>query len=168
MTKISWSRATKCLCSLSTASSRSSQHQQSQVRDRRGCLRHQLQCAQHACRSSRSYRTYVQHADSVILDAQDWMASQHKVNAVEKPQRVIVLNWMQDIEPLLADFAEFSPAGSEVVFVQEQRHKNLPHRVGSVRFKQVRRCTQSSVVTVCATMLTQQGVSLPGQGHTVC
>ena len=78
------------------------------------------------------------NADSVISDAKEWMSSQHAVNAVEKPQRVIVLNWMQDIEPLLADFAEFSPAGSEVVFVQEQRHQSLSHRVGSVRFRQVR------------------------------
>lgn len=76
------------------------------------------------------------------------MASQHKVNAVEKPQRVIVLNWMQDIEPLLADFAEFSPAGSEIIFVQEQRHRHLPYRVGSVRFRQV--CAES-VVFVCVT-----------------
>lgn len=79
------------------------------------------------------------------------MASQHTVNAVDKPQRVIVLNWMQDIEPLLADFAEFSPAGSEIVFVQEQRHKHLPHRVGSVRFKQVCIWCKCAIVCTCPT-----------------
>jgi hypothetical protein len=65
------------------------------------------------------------------------MNSQHNVHPKDKPKRVIVLNWMQDVDVLLQHLADFSPAGSEVVFVHQEK-KKIPSRIGSVRFRQAR------------------------------
>jgi hypothetical protein len=75
-------------------------------------------------------------ADNVISHAQKWMSGQHNVNPKEKPKRVIVLNWTQDLDILLQHFSDFSPAGSEIVFVH-QKVQSIPARIGSVRFRQV-------------------------------
>lgn len=75
-------------------------------------------------------------ADEVVKHAQNWMSGQHRVNPKDKPKRVIVLNWMQDLDTLLQHFSDFSPAGSEIVFVHREK-KFIPGRIGSVRFRQV-------------------------------
>lgn len=112
-------------------------------------------------------------ADDVITHAQQWMSGQHNVNPKDKPkvrdpyllpfvhvllasnntlfvQRVIVLNWMQDLDALLQHFSDFSPAGSEIVFVHQQKKKFIPGRIGSVRFRQVlRQITDAYICEVC-------------------
>jgi hypothetical protein len=75
-------------------------------------------------------------ADHVVSHAQQWMSEQHNVNPKEKPKRVIVLNWMQDLDILLQHFSDFSPVGSEIVFVHRKK-QSIPARIGSVRFRQV-------------------------------
>lgn len=91
--------------------------------------------------SSFSLRAHVVHvaADDVIKHAQQWMSGQHNVNPKDKPKRVVVLNWMQDVDTLLQHFSDFSPAGSEIVFVHQEK-KSIPKRIGSVRFRQVQCC----------------------------
>lgn len=101
-------------------------------------------------------------ADDIISHAQQWMSGQHNVNPKDKPkvrhpclppfahillepitnwgtivQRVIVLNWRQDLDALLQHFSDFSPAGSEIVFVHQEKKGFIPSRIGSVRFRQV-------------------------------
>lgn len=66
------------------------------------------------------------------------MRSEQSVQAKIVPRRVIVLNWTNDVDPLVEAFADFSPPGTEVVFVhQQQQQCRLPKRVRSVRFRQV-------------------------------
>lgn len=84
-----------------------------------------------------STTTSVIVADDVITHAQQWMSGQHNVNPTDKPKRVIVLNWMQDLDTLLQHFSDFSPAGSEIVFVHQEKKQFIPGRIGSVRFRQV-------------------------------
>jgi hypothetical protein len=75
-------------------------------------------------------------ADATIDEAQTWMRSKHNVQPSKLPRKVIVLNWANDEESLVEAFAEFSPAGTEVVMVGQRKH-NVPNRIRSVRFREV-------------------------------
>jgi hypothetical protein len=65
------------------------------------------------------------------------MQSEQQVHAKKVPRRVIVLNWKTDLQSISDAFADFSPPGSEIVFVHEKLF-NIAPRVRSVRFKEVR------------------------------
>lgn len=81
------------------------------------------------------------------------MKSKHQVQPSKLPRKIIVLNWGADQESLVDAFAEFSPAGTEVVFVGQQNH-SIPARVRNVRFREVSPAPQSSAfyrrVVACA------------------
>lgn len=58
---------------------------------------------------------------------------------VKNPARhVIILNWSEDTVDLIRHLSNFSPAGTEITFVRQKVIPNLPEKLGSVRFRQVR------------------------------
>jgi hypothetical protein len=83
-------------------------------------------------------------ADATVEAAQIWMKSKHHVQPSKLPRKIIVLNWGAEQESLVDAFAEFSPAGTEVVFVGEHSH-SIPARVRNVKFREVRCAAQSRV-----------------------
>lgn len=93
--------------------------------------------------------------DATVDAATEWMRSEQSVQARIMPRRVIVLNWTNDVEPLVEAFADFSPPGSEVVFVhQQQQQCKIPKKVRSVRFRQVLPLQPARQHTVCCGAVT--------------
>lgn len=80
----------------------------------------------------------VARAEDTVDAATRWMHSKHSVHSTKLPKKVIVLNWAGDQASLVDSFADFSPPGTEVVFVGQAAH-NIPHRRHAVRFREVRR-----------------------------
>lgn len=64
------------------------------------------------------------------------MQSEHNVKPNILPRRIIVLNWHGEHESLTEALDEFSPPGTEVVFVGEV-DRDLPSKAKNVKFRQV-------------------------------
>jgi hypothetical protein len=73
------------------------------------------------------------------------MQSKHLVHANTNPRRIIVLNWTLEHDSLIDAFADFSPPGTEVVFVGQEK-RDVPSKVRSVKFREV---SGASPLTVC-------------------
>ena len=64
------------------------------------------------------------------------MRRKHDVHSAKLPKKVIVLNWAADQTSLIDSFADFSPPGTEVVFVGQEAH-HIPNRRHAVKFREV-------------------------------